>query len=104
MEWLSVYVDVFRWSIFYWLILCLQVFEDGAAYRGRLKILCREVVKLHFWSELDPEIDYGHNSDEREQVIANNVKRLIDESLFHQGPLDDNVRSFFINDQPVDAL
>ena len=61
-----------------------------------MKALGREIVKLHYRAELDPELDFGHNSDERQQVIADNVKKLIDESLFLQGPPDANV-SFFLS-------
>jgi hypothetical protein len=97
------YVGVISYSISYWLIpYYFQIFEDGAAYRGRMKTMCRDVIKFHYRAELDPEIEYGHNSNEREQVIANNVKNLIDDSLFLQGPPDFHVSSFVMNDQPVD--
>jgi hypothetical protein len=94
----------FAQSIHYGLIPCFQIFEDGAAYRGRLKIMGRDVIKLHYRAALDPEIEGDHNSDQREQVIAENVKKLLDESLFLQGPPDSNVSSFIMNDQSVDAL
>ena len=65
-----------------------------------MKALCREVIKLHYRDELNPEIQHCHNSSQREEAIADNVKKLVDESLFLQGPLDTNVISFVMNDQP----
>ena len=69
-----------------------------------MKTMCRDIVKFHYRAELDPEIEYGHNSNEREQVIVDNIKKLMDDSLFLQGPPDFHVSSFVINDQPIDAL
>ena len=62
--------------------------------------MAREVVKFHYKAELDPVIEHCHNSNQREEAIADNVKRLIDESLFLQGPLDRNVSFSFRDDQP----
>ena len=60
-----------------------------------MKILGREIVKLHYRDELNPEINYCHNSDQLIEMIADKVKELLDDSLFLQGPLDANV-SFFL--------
>ena len=76
------------------LIPYFQIFEDGAVYRGHLKAMGREVIKLHYQADLDPDIDISHNSSQREDVIADNLRKLIDESLFLQGPLDPNVSLF----------
>ena len=64
----------------------------------------REVVQLHYRADLDPEMDYDHNSDEREAAISKNITKLINESLFHQGPLDSNVSFLFIIISPFNAL
>lgn len=82
----------------------LQIFEDGAAYRGRLKALGRDVIKIHFRAELDPVIEYDHNSSQREKIIADNITKTIEESLFLQGPLDRKVSFFVMIDQSSDAL
>lgn len=66
--------------------------------------MARDVVKIHYRDELDPEIEIGHNSDDRVQVIADNVKSLIEDSLFLQGPPDFHVSSFVIDNQSIDAL
>lgn len=64
-----------------------------------MKTLARQVVALYYKAELDPVIEHGHNSNQREEVIAGNVSRLVDESLFLQGPLDTNVSFSLRNDQ-----
>ena len=76
------------------LIPYFQIFEDGAAYRGCLKAMGCEVVKLHYRADLDPDIDISHSSSQREDAIADNLRKLINESLFLQGPLDPNVSLF----------
>lgn len=65
-----------------------------------MKSMGREVVKFHYQAELNPEIEHNHNSDQRYEVIADNVKKLINESLFFQGPLDNHVSFFVMNNQP----
>ena len=35
-----------------------------------------ELVKFHFRDVLFPEINFCHNSDQREQMIANNVQNV----------------------------
>jgi hypothetical protein len=62
----------------------------------------RDIVKFHY-KELSPEIENCHNSSQREQIIAENVKTLVEDSIFLQGPLDANVYFFFMNDQSTDA-
>lgn len=64
-----------------------------------MKAMGRDVIKLHYRAELDPEIEYSHNSNQRRDIIADNVKKLIDESLFLQGPPDIHVNFFLMNDQ-----
>lgn len=66
--------------------------------------MCREVVMLHYRADLDPEMDYDHNSNQLENVISKNITKLIDQSLFHQGPLDSNVSFLFIIISPFNAL
>lgn len=56
-----------------------------------MKTLARQVVSFHFKNEFYPMIEEDHNSDQRDDIVAGNVKKLIDESLFLQGPPDINV-------------
>lgn len=77
---------------------CCQIFEDGASYRGRMKGIARDIVTLHYKNELFPVIEHCHNSNQRDEVVAENVKNLLDESLFLQGPRDNNVSFFIMND------
>jgi hypothetical protein len=58
-----------------------------------MKTMARDIVKFHYRDELSPNIDFCHNSDDRDGIVAQNVKKLLDESLFIQGPPDCNVSS-----------
>jgi hypothetical protein len=68
-----------------------------------MKYMARDLVKFHFRDALFPEIDFCHNSDQREQIISDNVKKLIAESLFLQGPPDAEVSSLSWTNSPADA-
>lgn len=78
-----------------------QIFEDGASYRGHMKTLAHEVFKFHYKSALTSDIDDGHNSDQRDQIISDKIKRLTNESLFIQGPLDAQVNPLFFFCNPL---
>jgi hypothetical protein len=67
-----------------------------------MKTMGRDLIKFHY-KGLSPEIETCHNSSQREQMIAENVKTLIEDSLFLQGPRDANVYFFFMNDQSTNA-
>jgi hypothetical protein len=67
-----------------------------------MKTMGRDIIKFHY-KELSPHLENCHNSSQREQVIAENVKALIEGSSFLQGPPDANVYFFFMNDQSTDA-
>ena len=58
-----------------------------------MKCMAHDIVKFYYKDALEPYINFSHNSDQRNQVIANNVKSLINESIFIQGPPDANVSS-----------
>ena len=55
--------------------------------------MAREVFKFHYKDTLNAGIDGCHNSNQRDEAISENVKKLIDNSLFLQGPLDAQVNS-----------
>jgi hypothetical protein len=65
-----------------------------------MKAMARHVVSFHYKDELNPNVEHCHNSDQRDEVIAGNVRQLVDESLFLQGPLDANVSLPLRDDQP----
>ena len=52
-----------------------------------------EVFKFHYKDTLDAGIDGCHNSNQWDEAISENVKKIIDKSLFLQGPLDAQVNS-----------
>ena len=56
-----------------------------------MKTLARQIVSFHFKDEFHPMIEEDHNLDQRDNIVARNVKKLIEDSLFLQGPPDINV-------------
>jgi hypothetical protein len=68
-----------------------QVFEDGASYRGRLKLLGRTIVKLYYGDLLQADITEGHNSDQAMMIIRDNVTATLQDSSFLLGEPDGNV-------------
>ena len=81
-----------------------QIFEDGAAYQERMKNMAHDIVKFHYKEVIFPNIDFCHNSDQSEEIIANNIKNLIHESLFLQGPPDVQVSLPIMAEQPHQML
>ena len=65
-----------------------------------MKALAHQVFSFHFKAELSPIIENCHNSDQRDEAVAENVARLLHESAFLQGPLDSNVSFSLRDDQP----
>jgi endonuclease IV len=60
--------------------------------------MAHDIVKFYNKDALEPCINFCHNSDQHDQVIANNVKSLINELTFIQGPPDANVSSLSMNE------
>lgn len=60
--------------------------------------MARDIVKFYYKDALEPSIEFCHNSDQRDQVIADNVKSLVGDTLFIQGPPDVNVSSSCMNE------
>jgi hypothetical protein len=69
----------------------LQIFEDGATYRGQLKTLCRNLTAVHLTSDLTPHIEHSHNQLEYYELVKDNVKKLLKKAFFLQGGQDENV-------------
>jgi hypothetical protein len=62
--------------------LLFQVFEDGATYRGRLKLIGRTVVKAYYQDILQPDITECHNSDQAAAAVRDGVSQILDDSSF----------------------
>lgn len=62
--------------------LISQVFQDGSTYRGRLKLLCRVIVKACYEDMLHPNIVEGHNSDQAIMTVRDNVTKILQDSTF----------------------
>ena len=72
--------------------LISQVFEDGSTYRGRLKLLGRSIVKIHYEDTLQPNIMNGCNSDQAMMMVRDNVAKILNDSSFLiSNELDENV-------------
>lgn len=56
-----------------------------------MKVMARELIKVHYKEAICPDIDFCHNSADRNEIISRNVKKLIKGSLFIQGPRDAQV-------------
>jgi hypothetical protein len=63
-----------------------------------MKVMACKIIKFHHKEALEPYIEFGHNSDQCDQVIGDNIKHLVGGSMFIQGPLDANVSSLFMNE------
>ena len=60
-----------------------------------MKTVGRDVIQIFYKENLYLELDFNHNSDQLEEVVANNVKKLLKDSRFHVGlKLDEQVNSF----------
>jgi hypothetical protein len=62
-----------------------------------MKNMARDLIKVHYKEAIFPVIEFDHNSDQETAIIAENVKKLLNESLFLQGPLDTQVSILFIS-------
>jgi hypothetical protein len=50
-----------------------------------MKTIARDVVNIHYKDQLYPTLDFDHNSSQLEELVADNVNKLIRESTFHVG-------------------
>jgi hypothetical protein len=65
-----------------------------------MKAMARDVVKFHYKDAIEPKIDFNHNSDQFEGIVATNIRTLIKQSIFLLGlELDANVSSYFVEVQ-----
>ena len=60
-----------------------------------MKALGHKTVEAYYSDAFHPDIQHGHNSDDLEQVVKENVTGLLEGSSFHLAPeRDENVRPF----------
>jgi hypothetical protein len=58
----------------------------------------RDIVETYYADALKPSVMDNMNSDQYREVVADNVKMLLGDSVFLLAPeLDDQVCSFFIS-------
>ncbi|KAF8229626.1 hypothetical protein L208DRAFT_1285634, partial [Tricholoma matsutake] len=61
------------------------VFKEGATTRGCMKTVRQDVIQIFYKDDLYLQLNFNHNSDQLEEVVANNVKKLLKDSRFHVG-------------------
>jgi hypothetical protein len=70
----------------------LQIFEDGATYRGRMKKIASDFVPIYYAEHVRPTInDHGQNQLEYEEMISMGASTLLRGGFFLQGGKDENV-------------
>jgi Domain of unknown function (DUF6532) len=74
-----------------WLNNCLlQIFKDGASFRGALKKVAAETVKRSYAKDIDPDTDLESQRD-LATLIQRNVEALLENGKFLQDGTDDEV-------------
>lgn len=59
-----------------------------------MKTIARNIVQVHYKDDIALTLSFGHNSDQYEELIVENVRQLFQESCFHVGVTRDiNVSS-----------
>ena len=53
-----------------------------------------DVIKFYYKDALDANIEEPHNSDQWDKAIAEDIKRLVDDLLFLQGPCNIEVSPY----------
>jgi hypothetical protein len=70
----------------------LQIFEDGATYRGRMKKIGSNLIPIYYAEHVWPTIDdRGQNQPEYEEMISTGASTLLRGGFFLQGGKDENV-------------
>ena len=71
---------------------------DSIDFRGQLKVKARDIVETYYADVLKPSITDNINSNQYQEVVADNVKMLLGDTTFLLAPeLDDQVRHFYIS-------
>jgi len=60
-----------------------------------MKTVGWDVIQIFYKEVLYLQLDFNHNSNQLEEVVANNIKKLLKDSCFHVGlKLNEQVNSF----------
>jgi hypothetical protein len=60
-----------------------------------MKTIGQDIIQIFYKDDLYLQLNFNHNSDQLEEVVANNVKKLLKDSRFHVGlKLNKQVNSF----------
>jgi hypothetical protein len=69
----------------------LQVFKEGANFRGALKRVAVNVVKRVYSHELEPEYAEGGSQRDYATLIKRNVEALLNDATFLKDGVDEQV-------------
>ena len=62
-----------------------------------METMARVLVQVHYRELINLTLDFSHNSQQLQKLIAANVMELLDQSLFHAGLVcDPNVRFVYV--------
>ncbi|KAF8240967.1 hypothetical protein L208DRAFT_1215051, partial [Tricholoma matsutake] len=61
------------------------IFEEGATTCGHMKTIGHDIVQIFYKDDIYPQLDFNHNSNQLDEVVADNVKKLLKDSRFHVG-------------------
>ena len=73
--------------------MILQIFKEGANFRGALKKVASEVVKRAYKDAIDPDFEHGSQRDFA-ILVQRNIETLLEGSFFLRDGVDEQVHSW----------
>ena len=63
-----------------------------------MKTVGHDVVQIFYKDDIYPQLDFNHNSNQLDELVADNIKKLLQDSHFHVGlQLNEQVCSLFVS-------
>lgn len=50
-----------------------------------IKTIARDIVQIHYKDQLYLTLNFNHNSSQLEEIVAENMNKLLQKSTFHVG-------------------
>jgi len=72
------------------LLTFFQIFKEAATFRDAMKVLGRDIVQDEYYDALNPYFD-GGNQLELDQIIIENVEKLLEGGAYLQDGKDEQV-------------
>lgn len=70
------------------------MFNEHSNFRGQMKKVAREVVKIKYSEQFSPEFE-GGNQLELYEMVKDGIVGILDGGHFLRGGVDENVNIFF---------